>query len=256
MGHRGYVIEHSPEGPEPPTWCMWYTHWGALLRYDTPMDMKIPLPMSPSESEHRPTFGADENYVFLRTQWPTTYETSSEWVGTYDEDGSKDKPRRYWDSEKEVGEAMDYYEEAHWETTDETCPHCENREDRLQRTLRYCALKNLSTFLGSDYSNILLVYENGIYYVCWYDKDGGINRFERDKQRISKGEYSLIQSDPKKYDYLLYEFLPFHGIEALKYDCPVCRGSGRKYWNIGTLTWIAYEIDDDFPPVPSMEKGL
>jgi len=245
MGHRGFVLDEDIYADGLPMWTQWYTHWGALLRYETSEHQKIPLPLSPKQSEHRPeNLGlGDMNACFLRTMWPTTYEATTKYVAVYDKDGEVTEPVRMYDTIEDAGKDMDYWEEMHWETTDRICPDCENPMDLIHRTYLYVAEQGLLHGKPIEISDVCLVYNDGIYYICFYDDEGSINRFER---KPGLPELRLIQKDPKKYEYLNFEYLP----QAERFDCVGCRGSGRLYYNIGTTLWIGSGVENDMPKVP------
>jgi len=245
MGHRGFVLDQDIYADGLPMWTQWYTHWGALLRYETPAHRKIPLPLSPKESKHRPeNLGLEDmNACFLRTMWPTTYEATTKYVAAYDKDGEVTEPIRMYDIIEDAGKDMDYWEEMHWETTDKICPKCGNPQGLIERTQDYVTTEGLLVGKLIEISDICLVYNDGIYYICFYDDEGSINRIER---KPNQEELKLIQKDPTKFEYLKFEYLP----QSLRYDCIGCRGSGRFYYNIGTTLWIGTGVEDDMPKVP------
>ena len=126
MGHRGFVIDEY----EPSKYRLWYTHWGALLRYETPDEQKVPLPFGPAQYPQR----KKDDHIFLRSMWPTTYTTQSTYQTVYDKEGEDTGVIQEWDSLSKLGVIFDYWEEMHWQIYDEVCPLCKNPNDFIYTT--------------------------------------------------------------------------------------------------------------------------
>ena len=234
MGHRGFVIDEY----EPSKYRLWYTHWGALLRYETPEEQKVPLPFGPTQHPQR----ENDDHIFLRSMWPTTYTTKSTYQTIYNKKGEDTGKIQEWDSLTKLGVIFDYWEEMHWQIHDEVCPLCKNPNDLFTRLIAYLVHHNDTTRpneqIDFDTDTIGLSFEGGRYYLIWYSETD-INRFERPMALI---DYKLLATDKKKYDYMRWMTLPHE--EA--YDCPECRGSGRKYDILGTSLFIG---DSDMFPM-------
>ena len=233
MGHRGFVIDEY----EPSKYRLWYTHWGALLRYETPDEQKVPLPFGPDQYPQRDK----DDHIFLRSMWPTTYTTKSTYQTVYNKEGEDTGVIQEWDSLSKLGVIFDYWEEMHWQIYDEVCPLCKNPNDLFTRLIAFIAHHNATTRpneqIDFDGDTIGLSFAGGRYYLIWYGEND-INRFERPMALIDN---KLLATNRKKYDYMRWMTLPHE--EA--YDCPECRGSGRKYDILGATVFIGE--NDMFP---------